>query len=106
MTTTEIEKLEQQLIHAATVRLRARVTAMVFGMVGGTGLFVATIWLVARGGENVGQHLGLLSNYYPGYDVDLAGAFIGFFYGALTGAVIGWSIAWIYNQVADSRDAG
>ena len=106
MTTSEIEKLEQQLIHAATVRLRARVTAMVFGMVGGTGLFVATVWLLARGGPRVGEHLGLLGNYYPGYDVTWPGAFIGFFYGALTGAVIGWSIAWVYNQVADSRDAG
>ena len=51
----------------------------------------------------MGLHLGLLSNFFPGYSVTWAGAFIGFFYGALSGAVIGWSVAWVYNQVADKR---
>jgi hypothetical protein len=102
---TEIEKLEQDLIRTATVRLRSRVMAMVFGMVGGTGLFVATAWLVAAGGVDVGLHLGLLNNFFPGYRVTWPGAFIGFFYGAMSGAIVGWSVAWVYNQVADLRSA-
>jgi hypothetical protein len=61
------------------------------------------LWLVAAGGEDVGLHLGLLNNYFPGYTVTWPGAFIGFFYGALCGAIIGWSVAWIYNEVADNR---
>ena len=100
---SEVEKLEHELIQTAIVRLRSRVMAMVFGMVGGTGLFVATVWLLAAGGEDVGLHLGLLNNYFPGYTVTWPGAFIGFFYGALCGAIIGWSVAWIYNEVADNR---
>jgi uncharacterized membrane protein YhaH (DUF805 family) len=100
---SEIEKLEQKLIRTAIVRLRSRVMAMVFGMVGGTGLFVATLWLLVRRGHDVGRHLRLLSNFFPGYSVTLPGAFIGFFYGALLGAIIGWSVAWVYNQVVDKR---
>ena len=102
-TTSEIEKLEQELIRTAIVRLRSRVMAMVFGMVGGTGLFVATVWLLARRGQDVGRHLRLLGNYFPGYSVTWPGAFIGFFYGALSGVIIGWSVAWVYNRVVDKR---
>ena len=101
--TSEIEKLEQELIRTAIVRLRSRVMAMVFGMVGGTGLFVATIWLLARRGHDVGRHLRLLSNFFPGYSVTWPGAFIAFFYGALAGVIIGWSVAWVYNRVAEKR---
>ena len=46
--TSDIEKLEQELVRTAIVRLRSRVMAMVFGLVGGTGLFVATVWPLAR----------------------------------------------------------
>ena len=51
MTISEIEQLEQNLIQTTIVRLRSRVMAMVFGMLGGTGLFVATVWLLARQGR-------------------------------------------------------
>ena len=104
-TTSDIEKLEQKLIRTAIVRLRSRVMAIVFGMVGGTGIFVATVWLLARRGDDVGLHLGLLNNFFPGYSVTWPGAFLGFFYGALSGAIIGWSVAWVYNQVVDERHA-
>lgn len=100
--TTDIE-LEEALIHAAIVRLRSRVMAIVFAMVGGAGLFLATGWLVARRGVDVGLHLGLLSNYFPGYAVTWPGAVVGFIYGALTGGIVGWSVAWVYNQVVDRR---
>jgi hypothetical protein len=100
---SDIEQLEHDLIQTAIVRLRSRVLAMIFGMLGGAGLFVATAWLLIRQGLTVGLHLNLLSNYFPGYSVTWPGAFIGFFYGALFGAIIGWSMAWVYNQVADKR---
>lgn len=94
---------EDQLLRVAVVRLRSRVLAMVSGMLGGTGLFLATVWLVVRGGQNVGQHLGLLNAYLPGYTVTWSGAFLGFFYGALVGSVLGWSVAQIYNRVSEYR---
>jgi hypothetical protein len=95
---------EEELLRAAVARLRASVMAVVFGLTGGTGLFVATVWLVIRGGEKVGQHLSLLGNYFPGYSVTWAGSAIGFAYGASFGMIIGWSVARIYNFIASSRN--
>jgi len=103
MTVADVEARERELVGAAIVRLRARVMAVVFGWVGGCGLFVATAWLIVRGGPNVGQHLVLLRNYFPGYSVTWPGAFLGFLYGAAVGALLGWAIASIYNRVADWR---
>ena len=94
---------QRELIGHAIVRLRSRVMAIVFAMVGGTGLCLATIWLLVRGGPNVGLHLGLLHNYFPGYEVTWTGSLVGFAYGALVGGAAGWSIARIYNCVADHR---
>jgi hypothetical protein len=94
---------EDELLRIAVVRLRSRVLAMVFAMLGGTALFVATAWLLVRGGYNVGQHLGLLNNFLPGYSVTWPGAFLGFFYGALVGGLLGWSVAQIYNRVSEYR---
>ena len=96
--------LEEQLLRAAIARLRASVMSLVFALVGGVGLFVATAWLLVRSGADVGKHLSLLSNFFPGYSVTWAGCFAGFFYGALTGGIIGWLIAWIYNRIADARN--
>ena len=95
-------------IQHAIVRLRAFVMSLVFGLAGGMLLFLVTIWLVLRGpapGQTkVGPTLGLLRNYFPGYDVTVSGSFIGFFYGAFTGALVGWIIALVYNAVADVRE--
>jgi hypothetical protein len=107
--TEKREQLEQdwRTIDRAIARLRASVMAVVFGLLGGTGLFVATLWLVIRGpapeATEVGPTLGLLNNYFPGYAVTWVGSLVGFFYGALTGAVVGWAVALIYNLVAGKR---
>ena len=99
-----------QIIRPAIARLRANVMAVVFALFGGFGLFIATVWLVLHGGTEfegqriVGPHLGLLSNYYPGYSVTWAGAFVGFAYAAVTGAVVGYCVAWVYNFVAFRKD--
>ena len=103
MTSADLEARERELVRAAIVRLRARVMALVFGFVGGCALFVATAWLLLRGGPNVGQHLSLLRNYFPGYSVTWPGTLLGFCYGALVGALLGWTIASVYNRVAEWR---
>ena len=74
---------ERALIEAAVARMRAGILAIVFAMLCGTGLFVATAWLLIKGGENVGATLGLLGNYLPGYSVTWPGAFLGLAYGAV-----------------------
>ncbi len=96
---------EHQLLEVVIARLRASVMAVVFGLAGGTLLLAATLWLVVRGGDQVGPHLGLLDVYFPGYSVTWLGSLIGFGYGAVCGAVLGWSIAWLYNRLAARRNA-
>ena len=91
------------MINTAIARLRASVMAVVIGLTSGMGLFVATAWLVIRGGNTVGPTLGLLHNYLPGYSVTWPGAFLGFFYATLIGGVVGWTVAFIYNKVAALR---
>lgn len=91
---------ERQLIRASVARLRAGILALVFAMMTGTGLFVATAWLLIKGGPNVGATLGLLGNYLPGYAVTWPGAMVGLLYGAAIGGVAGWSLARIYNRLA------
>lgn len=91
---------ERRLIRAAVARLRAGILALVFAMTTGTGLFVATAWLLIKGGPNVGATLGLLGNYLPGYAVTWPGAVVGLLYGAAIGGVAGWSLARIYNRLA------
>lgn len=94
---------EWEIIHTQIARLRASVMAVVFGMCGGVGLFVATVWLVAKGspeGHGVGPTLSLLGHYFPGYDVSWTGAFLGLLYGGATGAILGGLLAWLYNMFA------
>ena len=97
---------ERLLIDRAIARLRVGIAAIVTGMVAGIALLVATLWLVIKGGPTVGQHLGLLQAYYPGYSVTWTGSLLGFVYGGLTGAILGWCVAWLYNLLADWRAGG
>ena len=94
---------EMRELHRAVARLRASVMAIVFGGAGGAVVFLATAWLLIRGGRVVGPHLSLLSNYFPGYHVSWPGALVGLVYGAMCGAVAGWSVAWVYNLVVAVR---
>lgn len=103
MTDHPVTSEELGLIETAVARLRAGILAIVFGMVGGAGLFVATAWLLIKGGENVGATLGLLGNYLPGYAVTWPGAVVGLLYGAAIGAAMGWTLARVYNRLARRR---
>jgi len=94
---------EWNAIRPVIVRLRASLMAVAAGVLGGFGLFVSTVWLVERGGPNVGAHLSLLSNYFPGYRVSWGGAFIGFAYGAVASAAVAYSVAWVYNYALLKR---
>lgn len=101
--TDEGKRLEQ-IILTRLVRLNAKIHGLVTGIVLGLGLFIATNWLVLKGGKSVGRHLSLLGQFFIGYRVSFLGSFIGFIYGFICGFIVGYSIAWMYNWIADLRD--
>lgn len=98
------EKNLEEIILTRLVRLNAKIHGLVTGMVFGVALFVATNWLVLKGGKSVGRHLSLLGQFFIGYRVSFLGSFIGFIYAFVCGFILGYSIAWLYNWFADMRD--
>jgi hypothetical protein len=96
-------KEEEKLIHAVVV-LNAKVLGLILGILFGLIIFIATIWLVIKGGPYMGQHLRLLSNFFIGYRVSYLGSIIGFLWGFAVGSLIGTSIGWIYNWIVDLRN--
>ena len=82
------------------LRLNDTILALVLGLMTGLLVFVATNWLVIKGGNRVGPHLALLGQFFPGYSVSFLGSLLGLAYGSVLGAVAGWSIAWVYNRLA------
>lgn len=96
----ELSKEEEREIRRAILRLNSQAWGVSFGMLLGLGLFIATVVLVVKGGENVGAHLSLLSVYFPGYRVTWPGAFLGFMYAFVLGYALGRVVGTAYNWVA------
>jgi hypothetical protein len=69
------------------------------GITTGMLLFLATLTLVLKGGEDVGPNLQLLSQFFPGYSVTLSGSLLGLFYGFIGGFLGGWGFAFLRNAV-------
>ena len=98
------EKALENVVLTRVMRLNANINGLVAGIMVGLGIFVATNWLVLKGGDVVGPHLGLLGQFFIGYEVSFGGSLIGFAYGFATGFSVGYLIARIYNWVADVRE--
>ena len=82
------------------VNLNGRAWGIALGLLCGFGLFLATVFLLIKGGDDVGQHLNLLGQYFPFYRVTWPGAFLGFIYAFVTGYAIGRLICLFYNAAA------
>jgi hypothetical protein len=93
-----METEEEQLEHAV-VLLNEKLLGIVLGILFGAGLFLATNFLVLKGGPNVGAHLGMLSNFFPGYRVTFLGSLIGFCYMFFVGLVTGIAFGSVYNKI-------
>jgi hypothetical protein len=67
-------------------------------------VFLADLWIILLDGEtHAVLDLGLI---YRGYDVSIAGAFIGLVWAFFDGLVGGLIFAWLYNLLAGRRMAG
>ena len=89
----------EKIVLTRLVRLNATVQGIGTGLVVGLGIFIATNWLVLKGGNVVGLHLSLLGQFFIGYRVSFMGSLIGFAYGFLSGFAVGYLIAMFYNRI-------
>ncbi|MGA7463062.1 MAG: hypothetical protein WBW69_22695 [Candidatus Korobacteraceae bacterium] len=90
---------EEQL-ERAVILLNGKLLGIVLGFLFGAGLFLATNFLVLKGGPHVGAHLGLLGQFFPGYRVSFWGSIVGFFYMFAVGLIMGVVLGMVYNKVA------
>jgi ABC-type dipeptide/oligopeptide/nickel transport system permease subunit len=97
------EIAEQEKLFKGTLWLNAKAFGLVLGLLCGMIIFIATNWLVIKGGDQIGPHLQLLSQYFIGYRVTFLGSLIGFAYGFALGTLSGAFIGWIYNKIATFR---
>jgi hypothetical protein len=89
----------EKLLEIAVLRLNANILGIVLGILLGLGIFIATNFLILKGGTVVGPHLGLLRNFFPYYSVTFLGSIVGFAWGFVSGYLVGFIIASIYNLV-------
>jgi hypothetical protein len=102
---------EEEKLFSGILRLNAKVMGLILGLLMGLVVFVATNWLVIKGGHIspsgkyvVGPHLQLLSQYFIGYRVSFLGSIIGFAYGFAIGTFSGALVGWVYNKIVDLRN--
>ena len=93
---------EKEYIKEVLSRSFAKIDKLAFatalGSVSGIVFFLATIWLVVKGGE-LAEYMQLLNQYFVGYTVSLQGAFISFGYSFLWCFIFGWLFAYLRNMV-------
>jgi len=94
---------EKERLFSGLLWLNTKAISLALGLICALVMFVATNWLVLKGGNPVGPTLGLLNQYFIGYRVSFAGSLIGSAYGFALGTLCGALIGWIYNKVAYLR---
>lgn len=93
------------LLRLRVRRFNALASGTVAGVIAGAGLFLATNWLVLKGGEPLGPHLALLGQFFPGYRVSFGGSLLGLGYGFVVGFASVFGGAWLYNAIAERRQS-
>lgn len=85
------------------LRLDAVAQGVTTGVVAGVGVFVATNWLVLKGGAVVGPNLALLGQFFLGYRVTFVGSIVGFLWAFAYGFAAGYLVSRVYNWVVARR---
>ena len=105
-----IDSGDEKLFKGALL-FNAKTLGLVFGILIGLAVFIATNWLVIKGGYIneggeyvVGPHLQLLSHVFIGYRVSFFGSIIGFGYGFALGTLAGALFAGMYNKIVEFRN--
>jgi len=95
----KIETVSDEVIIRTFRRMDKLGFATAVGTVAGLLIFIATLWLIIKGGEVIGPNLQLLQHYFVGYSVTLRGAFIGMGYSFTWGFLFGWLFAYLRNAL-------
>jgi hypothetical protein len=103
-TKDKITTTNEERLFSGVLWLNAKILGLSLGLLFGIGMFIATNWLVLKGGKVIGPHLQLLSQYFIAYKVSFFGSFIGFAYGFAVGTLSGSLIGWIYNRITKLRN--
>jgi len=82
----------------ATAPMHKQAFGIAVGLVAGLALFAVTAFHVIVQPANA-LNIGLLGQYFYGYEVTWRGAVIGFAWGMITGFVAGWFVAFVRNFV-------
>jgi hypothetical protein len=103
---TDAKRALQETVQTRVLHLNATVHGIVTGLVAGLVVFVATNWLILKGGDVVGPHLALLGQFFIGYRVTFMGSLLGFGYAFVVGYLAGYLVARTYNLIVDRKEAG
>ena len=95
---------DTEIVLTRLARFDATVQGLVLGTLLGSAIFLATNWLILKGGDNVGAHLALLGQFFIGYRVTFLGSLIGFGYGFITGFIAGYLVSILYNWFGAKRE--
>lgn len=79
------------------MKLSIKSFALASGIFWAVIVFLATIFIMLRGG---GEHLILLAQFFFGYSISYLGAIVGLIYAFIYGAILGALFAWIHNWFA------
>ncbi len=81
------------------MQLDKKALGLALGVPCGTVVLLATLWSWVNQG---GEHIYLLSRFFPGFYISPIGGILGGIYGLIYGFVGGWAVAWLYNRLARS----
>jgi len=98
------KRIEEDIL-IRLLHLNAKVYGIVTGLLLGLVIFIATNWLVLKGGDVVGPHLALLGQFFIGYRVTFVGSLIGLAYGFALGFIVAYLVAALYNWLVRFREA-
>ena len=104
MAEKHVDVTPEEMVLTRLMRLNATIQGIVAGLILGLVIFIATNWLVLKGGDVVGPHLSLLSQYLIGYRVTFVGSLIGLGYGLVLGFLAGYFVARMYNWLVGMKE--
>jgi len=96
------EEAEVRILARAFARIDMIALGLASGAVVGGAFFLATVWLLVKGGPVVGPNLSLLGQLIPGYRVTWPGALLGLAFGFVAGFAAGWVLALAKNLTVNS----